>query len=54
MTTEGRVHGIQVDLPDGWFDITVDPAEPAALLVDGGVVVAAAFVDDLILLSGSY
>ena len=53
LTNEGRAHGVAVDPPDWWFDITVDPKEPAALLMDNGVVVAAAFVDDLILLSGS-
>ena len=26
----GREHGLQVDLPGGWFDITADPDGPAA------------------------
>ena len=55
LTTEGRAYGVaaSVDLPDGWLDITVDPTEPTAVLVADGVMVVAAFVDDLILLSGS-
>ena len=53
LTTEGHMYSMVVDLPDGWMDITIDLAEPTAVLVVDGVVVAAAFVDDLILLSGS-
>ena len=53
LTDEGRAHGVRVSLPDGWHRVKFD-GEEGDILVDGGVIVACAFVDDLLLLVGSY
>ena len=53
LTDEGRAHGVRVSLPDGWHRVSFD-GEEGDILVDGGVIVASAFADDLLLLAGSY
>ena len=53
LANEGREHGVRVCLPDGWHRVKFD-GEEGDILVDGGVVVASAFADDLLLLAGSY
>ena len=53
LTDEGRAHGVRVSLPDGWHRVKFD-GEEGDILVDGGVIVASAFADDLLLLAGSY
>ena len=50
---EGHTHGVRVSLPDGWHCVSFD-GEEGDILVDGRVIVASAFADDLLLLAGSY
>ena len=53
LTDEGCAHGVRVLLLDGWHHVSFD-GEEGDILVDGRVIVASVFADNLLLLAGSY
>ena len=53
LTDEGRAHGVRGSLPGGSHRVNFD-GEECDILVDGGVIMASAFADYLLLLAGSY